>query len=69
MKSIQENRFFPPEEDAERMKPTGEAIPIFEQQKKSGYSLRLRLITFSLVLFIIALGFNVVFTSASLDKL
>lgn len=32
-------------------------------------SLRLRLIIFSLLLFVVALGFNVVFTSASLDRL
>ena len=67
--TIQENRFSPLEEDAQRMKPTGEVTPLFEKPKQNGYSLRLRLITFSLILFIIALGFNVVFTSASLDRL
>jgi predicted MFS family arabinose efflux permease len=51
------------------MKPYVDAVPQLEKPQNSGFSLRLRLILFSLILFSIALGFNVVFTSASLDKL
>ncbi|MCP3890184.1 MAG: MFS transporter [Desulfobulbaceae bacterium] len=51
------------------MKPHFTAVPQLEKPHNSRFSLRLRLTIFSLILFTIALGFNVVFTSASLDKL
>ena len=46
-----------------------DAIPQLKTLHNYVISLRLRLITLSLILFAIALGFNVIFTSASLDKL
>ena len=46
-----------------------EAAQPMEKPPVFRLNLRLRLIALSLVLFTIALGFNVVFTSASLDKL
>ena len=51
------------------MKPYVEAVSQLEKPNNSRFSLRFRLIILSLILFAIALGFNVVFTSASLDKL